>query len=282
LLDYGRGRRLERFGAYVLDRPDPHAQGLSAQKPPEWRRQAHAVFHEGRGQQGEWEVMAPMQAPWQVAVPLPQGPLQLELTRTQFKHVGLFPEQRPNWQFLQQELAKHEAPRLLNLFAYTGGASLAAASAGAAVVHVESLRQLLDWAHRNAQLNGLGGIRWLREDALKYLRRAMRRGERYNALVMDPPAFGHGPKGQRWQLKRHLPELLQHAGALLPPETGTLVLNTYAPELGLARIDQMLAAALPTPLYRRLGYYQLQLQPEGNAPPLSTGWLIRTAPAGRN
>ncbi len=206
LVDFGNGRKLERFGSYLLDRPAPAAEGVSRRQVSAWRR-ADARYERHPGQPGRWLYYTrPITDPWTMA----WGPLRLELKLTDFGHLGLFAEQADNWQWIANQVSATKRPlKVLNLFAYTGASTLAAAVAGAAVTHVDAAANVVAWARRNAELSGLADapIRWITDDALKFARRELKRGVTYDAVILDPPSFGHGPKGESWKLADHLAEL---------------------------------------------------------------------------
>jgi 23S rRNA (cytosine1962-C5)-methyltransferase len=180
------------------------------------------------------------------------------LKRTEFGHLGVFPEQAANWDWIAAQV--RDAPRarrsgtsddppplrILNLFAYTGGSTLTAAAAGAEVVHVDSARNTLAWARRNAGLSGLGDatVRWIAEDALKFVRRELKRGNRYDAVILDPPSYGHGPRGEVWRLSKHLPRLLEMCGRLTARRRLFILLTCHTPKFDPARLEQMLTDAL--------------------------------------
>jgi 23S rRNA (cytosine1962-C5)-methyltransferase len=207
LLDFGEGRKLERFGAWVLDRPAPAAEGVWKLNDELWS-QAHARFERRDGDVGEWQSFGQIPVFWTIS----HGPLSFEIRPTPFGHLGLFPEQAANWDWLTEQVSAAGKPlKLLNLFAYTGGSTLAAAAAGAEVVHVDASHGVLAWARRNATLSGLEAapIRWIVEDAVKFVRRELRRGNRYDGLILDPPSYGHGTGGEAWKLDEHLPNLME-------------------------------------------------------------------------
>jgi 23S rRNA (cytosine1962-C5)-methyltransferase len=267
LLDFGDGRRLERFGGVVLDRPCPAAEGVPRAMPELWR-QADARFERGEEEEGRWSVAkATLPEQWTVA----HGPLRFELKRTPFGHVGLFPEQAENWEWIAGQAGQADrgagcqpasasqadwqsaprpagwkpALRVLNLFAYTGGSTLAAA-AGAEVVHVDAARNIVAWARRNAELSGLAGrpIHWIAEDAQKFVRRELRRGSRYDAVILDPPSYGHGLRGEVWRLSEHLPRLLAQCAELTAGRRRFMLLTCHTPGYEPERLREMLAAAL--------------------------------------
>ncbi|MEZ6070123.1 MAG: class I SAM-dependent methyltransferase [Pirellulales bacterium] len=246
LLDFGDGRKLERFGRYVLDRESPAATEERPRHPRRWP-EAHARY-ERHGEKGRWRVAAELPDSWQMA----HGPLRFELKRTDFGHVGLFAEQAENWKWLTDRSA---GLKLLNLFAYTGGSTLAAAAGGAAeVVHVDAARNVVGWARRNAELSGLADapVRWISEDARKFVERELRRGNRYDAVVLDPPSFGHGPKGEVWTLQRDLPGLLRDCGQLVTSPRGSILLTCHTTDVTAAALADLLREALPATMTGRI------------------------------
>ena len=321
LLDSGNGEKLERFGAYVLARPEPKALWDRSMPQREWDRMAHTRFKPGAGfgkagkeDSGTWERLRKMDDQWWIKYKLPEsvsdtenfaslipptadaaGPsrssghgrplfsladtdsgssLMLRLGLTSFKHVGVFPEQAPNWEFIYRKCRGLERPKVLNLFAYTGAASLAARAGGAEVTHLDSVRQVVTWARGNMERTDLitsggvggnaprplgvqgdssltasavggnaprplgvqgdssllrpSGIRWVVEDAMKFARREARRGNLYDGIILDPPAYGHGPDGEKWKLDECLFEMLRTVSAILKPQGSFMVLNLYS------------------------------------------------------
>ena len=235
LLDSGNGEKLERFGPYVLIRPEPKALWEPSMAPAEWRKLAHVHFRPGAGfgkagkeDSGTWEKLKTMDDQWYIKYPGLQKGLEfsLRLGLTAFKHVGVFPEQAPNWEFIYKSVNKGD--KVLNLFAYTGGASLAAKAAGADVTHLDSVRQVVTWARGNMERSGLDGIRWVVEDAMKFASREAKRGHLYDGIILDPPAYGHGPEGEKWKLDECLFGMLREVSRILNPEKGFMVLNLYS------------------------------------------------------
>jgi len=232
LIDSGGFEKLERFGHQVLSRPEPQAIWDKSLPDTEWERQAQAVFRRDKGSQekGEWLTRPGMTDRW--FIPYRQEGLDLtfKLSLSSFKHVGIFPEQAVNWSYIAQKVKALpvERPRILNLFAYTGAASLAARQAGAEVTHVDAVRQVITWSRENMEASGLDNIRWVVEDAMKFVRREARRGNTYHGLILDPPAYGRGPEGEKWLLEEHLNELLRTCAALLDPDHYFLIINLYS------------------------------------------------------
>ncbi|MBQ6298756.1 MAG: class I SAM-dependent methyltransferase [Bacteroidales bacterium] len=284
LIDSGDFSKLERWGPYVTIRPEPKALWPKALSDAEWRRLAHTEFKPGAGfgkagkeDSGTWTMLHKMQEQWTIAYPAVGFNLRLGLTA--FKHVGVFPEQAPNWDFIYRTVREiagsaraaqpAAAPKVLNLFAYTGAASLAARKAGAEVTHLDAVRQVVTWARGNMELSGLDGIRWIIEDALKFARREARRGNTYQGIILDPPAYGHGPDGERWKLDECLYELLQACAAILAPENSFLVLNLYSNGYSAVLADTLVRNAFGTKS-AQLDYGELVLRDRaGRALPLS-------------
>ena len=253
LLDCGEGWKLERFGDYILSRPEPKALWKKTMDPSGWARLAHTRFSPGAGfgkagkeDSGTWNKSGKVEDRWGVVYNGEPDPethamsdlhLSLRLGLTSFKHVGVFPEQAPNWEYIYRETSRiariHKAnglgaPKVLNLFAYTGAASLAARCAGADVTHLDSVRQVVTWARENMERSALDGIRWVVEDALKFAKREARRGNKYDGIILDPPAYGHGPDGEKWKLDELLFGLLQNVSAILSDRDAFMVLNLYS------------------------------------------------------
>lgn len=229
LLDSGDGEKLERVGGVVLRRPDPQALWRPA-RPEAWR-EADLRFVRESDRGGRWEKRAARQPE---AWDLEHEGLVLRIRPTPFKHIGLFPEQAANWEWVAERrraLSAGEAPRLLNLFGYTGVASLLAAREGWEVTHVDASRASLDWARENQRRSGLpeDGIRWILDDAAKFAAREVRRGARYHGVLLDPPQYGRGPKGEKWIFEKGIAPLLESCAGLLAGDAPSfLVLSAYA------------------------------------------------------
>ena len=233
LLDTGNFEKLERFGRCLMRRPEPQALWRPSLPEAEWRRADAAFLRDARSdERGEWRLRPGVPDRWTISYDLRGRQLRMRLGLTSFKHVGLFPEQAANWDFIYDRCrllaAAGTAPRVLNLFAYTGGATLAARAAGAETTHVDSVRQVVAWARENMELSGLDGVRWIVEDALKFVLREVRRGSRYHGIILDPPAYGRGTNGEKWILEDNLCEMLEGCARLLEPAGAFLVLNLYS------------------------------------------------------
>ena len=246
LLDSGNGRKLERFGAVTVDRPEPQAMWQPAGNSGAWQR-ADATFSAGQQEEGDlgrWKLRGVLPSSWPIEV---MGVSTL-CRLTNFRHLGIFPEQVPLWQWTLAELNKvKERPvRVLNLFAYTGVASLIAANAGALVTHVDASKRAIGWAKENQAQAGLEGsaIRWILDDARKFVAREVRRGKTYHALLIDPPKFGRGPAGEVWEVFQDLPALVRDCAGLLAPDAASLVLTTYAIRASALATDGLLRECL--------------------------------------
>ena len=229
LIDSGEGEKLERFGDVVLARPDPQALWPKKLSKDTWKKSDGHFTRDDRG--GEWELSKKVPQKWQIAF----GGLTFAIKPTAFKHVGIFPEQLPNWQWtsklISDNLAKKKGEiEILNLFGYTGGASLSCAKSGAKVVHIDGSKAAVSWARENAELSGLKDrpIRWIVEDVRKFVEREIRRGRSYDGIIMDPPAFGHGPENELWKIDDHFIELMSSCFKLLKPEPIFFLVNGYS------------------------------------------------------
>lgn len=227
LLDSGDQTKLERFGEYVLSRPAPQAI-WSRRLPSRVWTEADATFTRSPSGGGSWHRRRPLPQSWVLEL----GGLSLKIKPTDFGHLGVFPEQRPNWDWIARVIGKAPGPvSVLNLFAYTGGSTLVAAAAGATVCHLDSSRGVVAWARENAALSDLAGrpVRWIVDDVTKFIRREGRRGRCYDAIILDPPSFGRGPKGEVWKIEHELPGLLHACRALLGDQPLFVLLSCHSP-----------------------------------------------------
>lgn len=239
LIDSGDFEKLERFGGYVTRRPEPQAIWKKSLAEEEWRRLTDARFSRDerggkadKGERGEWTLRGDTPSRWWMRYGYRDMNIDMRIGLTSFKHVGIFPEQAANWNFIYDECRRMKEagmnPGVLNLFAYTGGATLAARSGGADTVHIDSVKQVVTWSRENMERSGLDGVRWIVEDALKFVNREVRRGKRYNGIILDPPAYGRGADGEKWVLEENIGEMLERCAELLEPKNSFLVLNLYS------------------------------------------------------
>lgn len=241
LLDCGKGEKLERWGSYTLVRPDPQAIWNTPRRHPGWKRYdaRYARSHTGGGQ---W-VKKDLPQRWQVRY----GALTFNIKPMNFKHTGLFPEQAANWDFAMEQIQRAGRPvSVLNLFAYTGAATLACAAAGASVCHVDAARGMVSWARENAKSSGLedAPIRWIVDDCAKFVAREARRGSRYDALIMDPPSYGRGPGGEVWKLEDSIYDLIRLCAGVLSERPLFVAVNSYTTGLSPAVMEYMLRDTL--------------------------------------
>jgi 23S rRNA (cytosine1962-C5)-methyltransferase len=233
LIDSGGFEKLERFGEYILARPEPQAIWDKSLSQEEWDEKAHVWFlkEKNNPEKGFWKENVKIPHQWQVKYHNGKGlDLTLNLALTSFKHIGLFPEQAVNWDYIQDTLEKFpiKQPKILNLFAYTGAASVAAKASGADVVHLDSVKQVVTWSKHNMEASGQDGIRWIIDDAMKFIKREVRRGNKYHGIILDPPAYGRGPEGEKWILEEQINEMLKICAELLDPDHHFLILNMYS------------------------------------------------------
>lgn len=260
LIDCGNFEKLERFGKYITIRPEPQAVWDKGLAEKEWLKQAHVKFIPRSSSSGDWKKLKEMPDRWSIEYKLAVGnklpkvvgmannksqTLNLRLALTAFKHVGIFPEQAANWDYIAESVGmmKTPAPKVLNLFAYTGGASLAAKAAGADITHLDSIKQVVSWARENMELSGLADIRWIVEDALTFVKREARRGKKYQGIILDPPAYGHGTEGQKWKLEDMINEMMKLVSGLLDEQEHFLILNTYSLGFSSLIIENLLREA---------------------------------------
>jgi 23S rRNA (cytosine1962-C5)-methyltransferase len=238
LIDSGDFEKLERFGKYILIRPEPQAIWQRSLPEQDWKKQVHAHFTREQSDKfrftddakGGWKKLKDIPDSWNVTYQYNDLLLTLRLALTNFGHVGIFPEQGANWNFIYDTVRswKLSHPKVLNLFAYTGAASVVAKIAGADVTHCDASRPGLNWANQNMQLNNEQNIRWVYEDALKFVKREVKRGNKYHGIIMDPPPYGRGPEGEKWTLQEKLDELVGGASELLERKSSFFILSMYA------------------------------------------------------
>ncbi|MCC7252950.1 class I SAM-dependent methyltransferase [Hyphomicrobium sp.] len=275
LIDSGDGRKLERFGPVVVDRPEPQALWRRQCGADVWSR-AHAVFSASAEdeEKGKWRLDKPVPERWPVSV----GDAVVTCRLQGLWHVGLFPEQVPHWDWMLERIGRVEGerPRVLNLFAYTGAASLVAARAGAEVTHVDASKKAIQWAKENQTVSGLSEapIRWILDDAAKFVAREVRRGRTYHVILIDPPKFGRGPEGEVWDLFQGLPPLMRNVARLLANETSALVLTVYAIRASALAFEQ-LAADVLADCGGQLSAGELALVAEGGGAAVPTSLFVR-------
>jgi 23S rRNA (cytosine1962-C5)-methyltransferase len=248
LIDCGDFEKLERFGNFVLRRPEPQAVWKRVWSDQEWKKRTHISFKGRSATTGEW-LRTDKKTPdrWNVNYKNDDISINLRLGLTSFKHVGVFPEQAVNWDYISSTIKKFKTPvpKVLNLFAYTGAASLVAKAAGADTTHVDSIKQVVNWANENQELSNLKDVRWVVEDALKFVKRELKRGKKYNGIILDPPAFGHGPNGEKWKLEDHIQEMMQDVVQLLDEKKHFLILNTYSLGFSSVIVENLIKTSFP-------------------------------------
>lgn len=251
LIDSGNFEKLERFGSFVLARPEPQALWKKTLSDREWVEIADAYFKRDKKSEdrGEWQLKPKMREQWFVNYQYKNMNLKMRLGLTSFKHVGIFPEQAVNWNFIYDNVLKLKEKgqnvNVLNLFAYTGGATLAARSAGAQVTHVDSVKQVVTWSNENLEASGMESVRWIVEDARKFVKREVKREKKYQGIILDPPAYGRGADGERWILEEDIYEMLSDCKSLLF-DGGFVVLNLYS--MGLSAL---LSRGLLSQIFKR-------------------------------
>ena len=245
LLDCSEGERLERWGKVILIRPDPQIIWSTPKDHPMWK---HADARYVRSSQGggHWEYRRELPEFWKINY----KDLTFKISPTGFKHTGLFPEQAVNWDMMREKIKAAKAEgrevRVLNLFAYTGGATVAAASAGASVCHVDAAKGMVHWARENAELSSLNEkpIRWIVDDCKKFVEREIRRGSKYDAVILDPPSYGRGPGGEVWKLEEHVYELVSLVSEVLTDDPLFVLLNSYTTGLSASTMAYVLGSAM--------------------------------------
>ena len=266
LLDTSAGERLERWGEVILIRPDPQIIWNTPKQLALWK-QAHARYRRSSTGGGAWQILKKVPPVWKISY----GDLRFQLKTMGFKHTGVFPEQAVNWDFTGNLIRNAPKPlKGLNLFAYTGGATLACAQAGASVCHVDASKGMVAWARENAAASGLSDrpIRWLVDDCIKFVQREQRRGNRYDGIIMDPPSYGRGPGGEVWKLEEQLFSLVELCRSILSPDAKFFLLNSYTTGLSPSVMEYLLGVLLQKPMGGRVASDEIGL------PVTSTGQVL--------
>lgn len=265
LIDCGAFEKLERFGSYVTCRPEPQAMWDKSLSEKEWGQRQHVKFVARSSSSGKWQKSKDMPDQWVINYPFKHldnsgAIIKMRLGLTSFKHVGIFPEQAVNWDFIYSNTKSLNMarPKVLNLFAYTGAASLAACAAGAEVTHLDSIKQVISWARQNMEASNLDHIRWVVEDALTFVKREAKRGNRYNGIILDPPAYGHGPNGENWKLEDMMNDMIKTVKLILHEQNCFLVLNTYSLGFSPLLIENMMNSVFGKDIRREYGEIFLQ------------------------
>ncbi|MDR9746702.1 MULTISPECIES: class I SAM-dependent methyltransferase [Paenibacillus] len=242
VIDTGGGEKLERWGDVILRRPDPQIIWPLEKETNEWR-EVHGHYHRSSSGGGSWDMKKPIPERWTIGY----ENLKFHIKPTSFKHTGLFPEQAANWSWMMDKIAGAGRPiSVLNLFAYTGGATVAAAYAGASVVHVDAAKGMVQWAKENVQLSGLADrpVRFITDDVFKFVQREQRRGNRYDAIIMDPPSYGRGPNGETWKLEENLYPFLKSCMEILSDNPLFMLVNSYTTGISSTVLRNMLTMTM--------------------------------------
>ena len=269
LLDTSRGERLERWGDIILIRPDPQILWDTPRHDPRWK-QAHARYHRSNTGGGQWERYRPIPDSWQIAY----GDLQFALKPMGFKHTGLFPEQAVNWDLMADLIKRENRPvKVLNLFGYTGAATLACVAAGAHVTHVDASKGMVAWGKENAVASGLADkpMRWLVDDCVKFVQREQRRGNTYDGILMDPPSYGRGPGGEVWKLEEQVYPLVAECVKLLSDDPLFFLINSYTTGLSPSVMQYVLGTLLPKDIGGTLSADEIGLPVTANGMVLPCG-----------
>lgn len=241
-IDTSNGEKLERWGDIVLCRPDPQVIWDEKASPELWKR-ADAHYHRSSSGGGKWEYRKALPEQWTISY----KELKFNIKPMGFKHTGLFPEQAVNWDFMMKKIAARKGVKVLNLFAYTGGATVACAKAGASVTHVDASKGMVQWAKENARLSGLqdAPIRYLVDDCMKFVEREIRRGNKYDAILMDPPSYGRGPGGEVWKIEDSICHFVRRCTLLLSDNPLFFIINSYTTGLSPAVLINLMKMCLP-------------------------------------
>jgi len=260
LIDTGEFEKLERFGHVVVRRPEPQAIWNRSLDETTWLQQAQATFkrEKGSSEKGIWELKKGTPDKWWIDFKGKERAFRFKLSLSGFKHVGIFPEQASNWLFIEERLKQVPQPSFLNLFAYTGAASIVAKAAGAEVTHVEAIKHTISWARENMEGNQLDNIRWMADDALKFTKREAKRGRKYTGILLDPPAYGRGPDGEKWILEENLNELLQACSTILDAERGFVIINLYSLSMSALVVENLLKAHFAYLKHQTIGEFYIE------------------------
>ncbi len=242
LLDCTDGEKLERWGSVILIRPDPQVIWKTGRQHPLWNR-ANARYNRSQSGGGSWQVFGKLPDRWEIAC----GDLTFNIKTMGFKHTGLFPEQAANWDLVRELIQKENREvKVLNLFAYTGGATVAALKAGAAVTHVDASKGMTQWAKENAVSSGVAGgkVRWLVDDCIKFVQREIRRGSRYDIIIMDPPSYGRGPGGEVWKLENEVYDFVTLCAQILSDNAVAMLINSYTTGLSPSVMEYILGSVI--------------------------------------
>ena len=280
LIDCGNFEKLERFGNVILIRPEPQAVWRKSLPESEWTKRHHIRFKGRSATSGEW-IKKDQKTPdrWHINYSNSEISIRFRLALTSFKHLGIFPEQAVNWDYSTECIKKFKTshPKILNLFAYTGGASLAARAAGADTTHVDSIKQVVTWANENQEISQLDNIRWVVEDALKFVKRELKRGKKYNGIILDPPAYGHGPSGEKWKLEDNIQEMMHDVVQLLDDDEHFLILNTYSLGFSSVIVENLILSSFPAAQNLECGELYLQASAGSKLPLGVFGKFCKTA-----
>lgn len=257
LIDSGGFEKLEQFGDYCVRRPEPQAVWSKSLTNEIWTSKMDAYFKKEKGstERGFWEINKNTPEKWFIEYKSEILCLKFKISLSSFKHVGIFPEQATNWEFLAQNIRKlrNDKPKFLNLFAYTGGASLVCRQMGADVTHVDSVKPVLSWARENMTISKLDSIRWMAEDALKFVKREARRGNFYQGILLDPPAYGRGPDGEKWILEEQIDDMLRSVKEILDPKEHILLTNVYSLGFSTLVVENLMNGIFNVPVNAELG-----------------------------
>lgn len=257
LIDSGGFEKLEQFGSFCVRRPEPQAVWGKSLSDEAWISKTDAYFKKEKGssEKGFWDIQKKTPEKWFINYKSDLLNLNFKISLSSFKHVGIFPEQASNWEFLAENIPKlkNDKPKFLNLFAYTGGASLVCRQMGADVTHVDSVKPVLSWARENMEMSNLDSIRWMAEDALKFVKREARRGNFYQGILLDPPAYGRGPEGEKWVLEEQIDDMLKSVKEILDPKEHILLTNVYSLGFSTLVVENLMNGIFDVPKNAEFG-----------------------------